>query len=494
MRNWLTRTTQSKHRIENLLFFILTVGCTMGVVYIITYRDSLPLLLIACAILVLLVVGYKNLLLGLIIAIALMNNAFDLLPSELFSGSFLNKTWDFGFIYFLLITAKFFPSVFRQKIKILPLFIKCFYIFLGVVILSFILSLVSLHDPFIDTFRAFRAYLGYILIPLFIAIFDKNSTTTLSPVFYKLLNLCSYVCLFLLFLYNLQFSLQHQFFFGYQGEFSSTSGSSYLRSIPLFLLISYFFFWQFLAQWLTGEKLHPWKIAYILLSCTATMFTFTRGHYVSILLLILLLPVLLIKNRMINPARFTLILVLTIFIGAGALTTSFAQPFIERFISTTADIQGTERESTSNYRLQLVEDRYKIIQKHGLLWGVGFVHPKYAFFRYGPFKGNYSENRIPTIWCADIAWGNIIYQTGIVGIGTFLLYVVALLFFIAKQLSRYQGQLFILQLACCLELLRSILGMFNGPIYTYQTQNVALILGISAYLHILHCRSNRLNR
>jgi hypothetical protein len=491
MRNWLSTANHGKHHIESLLPSILFIGSITGFIYIATSRDSLSQLLIASASLVLLVVGYKNLVFGLIIAIALMNNAFDLLPAEIFKGSFLKKLWDFGFIYLLLVTATFIPHIFTKRIKNVPTFVKCFYLFMGIIITSFIVSLFTLPDPFIDTFRAFRSYLGYSLIPLLIVIFDRDSCINLSPVFQKFINLFSYLCFLLLLLYNMQFLLQHQFFFGYKGEFNSINGESYLRSIPNFLFLSYFYFWLFLAQWISGIRLPSWKILYIALSCSATLFTFTRGYFLSFFLLCILLSLFLFKSRAINMARFNLIIVLTLFISASAFTTSILQPFIERLASTVADIQIADRNSTSGYRVQLVEDRYKIIQKHGIILGIGFVHPKYAYYRYGPFTGNHLPGELPDIWCADIAWGNIIYQTGILGTTIFILYIAALLYFIAKQLSTYSNELFYLQLASCFELLRHNILTFIGSNYTSDTHDMALFLAISSYLHIIHNRNKK---
>jgi hypothetical protein len=478
--------------VQRLLIPVAIVGGAIGCGYIAATTSFLASLMIAMlGGGFLLLKGLRDITFGLIITLAIMNNFYDLLPSTIFSGAILNKSWDFGFIYMLIVSARFIPFAFVKRDETIPLFIKSFYLFLFVIIISFIVSLIFLPYPFIDTFRAFRDYLGYLLIPVLIAISDKNHSWELSVIFNRLIRFMSYICFTLLVLYNLQYLLQHQFFFGFEQVYRS-SGREYIRSIPIFLMFSYFFFWLFLAQWLNGKRLAYWKTLYIILSCSATLFTFTRGLYLSIILFVLLLLFFMAKIRSVNIARFSLSIILTLLIISSLFISSLATPYYERMLSVTSDIQAINKNSTSKYRKRLVEDRINIIKKHNPVLGIGFVHPKYAFYDYGPFTGNHLPGELPTLWCADIAWANIIYQTGILGVAAFVLYIIAISLFIVRQIPKYKGELLFLQLASCFELLRNIVSMFNGAAYTYQTQNIALLIGISAYLHIVHSRNLRI--
>lgn len=474
--------------VQRSLAPVAIVGSAIGCGYLAATRGTLTLLVIGGGFLLL--KGLRNITFGLVITLAIMNNFYDLLPATILSGGTLSKLWDFGFIYMVIVSAQFIPYTFVKRDEAIPLFVKSFYLFLFIIIISFIVSLISLPYPFIDILRASRSYLGYLLIPLLIAILDKNHPAKLSATFNRLIRFISYMCFALLILYNLQYLLQHQFFFGYEGVYRS-SGREFIRSIPIFLMFSYFFFWLFLAQWLNGQRLAYWKTLYVVLSCSATLFTFTRGLYVAIILLVLLLLFFMAKIKSVNMARFSISLLLTLLIAFGLFLSSLAAPYYERLLSVSSDIQAGN-DGTSGYRRRLVEERINIIKKHNPLLGIGFVHPKYAYYDYGPFTGNHMPGELPTIWCADIAWANIIYQTGILGVATFVLFIITLLLFVVRQIPRYKGELLFLQLASCFELLRNILSMFNGATYTYQTQNIALFIGISAYLHIVHSRNLRI--
>ena len=479
--------------VQRMLTPVAVVGGAVACGYLATHKFSLLLLLFTMVLSAFLILkGRKDIAFGLIITLVIMNNFYDLIPNQIFSNNMLNKLSDFGFIYLGIVTTTFIPHVFLRRNRNIPAFVKCFYLFLSIVVGSFIISLASLPYPIIDTFRAFRAYLGYLLLPLLIVIFDKDSSPNLSIIFNKLLRYISYISFILLILYNLQFLMQHQFFFGY-GSVYRSSIHTYIRSLPNFLLFSYFFFWLFLAQWLSGKRLSYWKLIYIGLSCSATLFTFTRGLYISIVLLTFLLFAFMLKLKSVNMARFTLTSTLSLLFVIMAIAFSLMQPFVERMLSVSTDLLNSGHNSTSNYRRELIEDRIRIIKRNNPWIGIGFVHERYAYNDYGPFIGNQAPGELPTIGCADIAWGNIIYQTGIIGVVSFLLYIVALLAFIVKQLSRYQMDLLFLQMASCFELLRNIFLMFIGSSYTYQTHNIALFLGVSAYLHIVHSRHVRLS-
>lgn len=465
---------------------------TAGCAYLAITKDVLPMLLMAFVGGVFLVLGVREKVFGLVLTFVIMNNGYDLIPNAIATDIMFDKLWDFGFIYMTIVTATFVPNIFSKSYSDIPAFVKCFYIFLAVVIASLILSLASLPYPFLDTFRAFRAYLGYLLIPLLIVIFDKNHTVTLSSTFTKVIRFMSYIFFALLILYNVQYFLQYQFFFGYENVYR-IHNREYIRSIPNFLMVSYFFVWLYTSQWLSGKRLPLWKISYIALSCGATLFTFTRGLYIVIALLFFFLLFFMAKIKAVNMARFSLATTLVLFVISGFLLSSFATPYLERMFSTTSDLLATDNQSTSAYRIQIVEDRVNMIKGKNALLGIGFVHPKDAYYDYGPFTGNRLPGELPAIWSADIAWANIIYQTGILGFVTFVFFVIKLGLFVAKQIPRYQGDLLFLQLASCFELLRNIILMFNSASYTYQTQNMALFLGISAYLHIVHSRATRIS-
>lgn len=200
--------------VQKSLIPVAVVGGAIGCGYLATNRISLLLLLFAVVFGAFLIIkGQKDIAFGLFTTFVIMNNFYDLIPNQIFSNNLLNKLSDFGFIYMVIVTATFIPHVFLKRDQKIPVFVKWFYLFLFVVVVSFIVSLLSLPYPIVDTFRAFRVYLGYSFLPLLIVIFDKDSSPNLSITFNKLIRFISYISFVLLILYNLQFLLQHQFFF-----------------------------------------------------------------------------------------------------------------------------------------------------------------------------------------------------------------------------------------------------------------------------------------
>ena len=173
------------------------------------------------------------------------------------------------------------------------------------------------------------------------------------------------------------------------------------------------------------------------------------------------------------------------------------KPFLDRGSTISQSISFSQHKSTMLYRVELVEDRIKLISKGNRLLGLGFVHNKYGY-KFGNFRGNFDESIDgPGLGCADIAWGNIIYQTGWLGFGCFSLFIIAISYYLfvilRKRITILDknkiDKIFLIEFAAVLELLTMIFLTLIGDAFTGgTTQNQALIFTIAGFAYILQKR------
>ena len=435
--------------------------------------------------------GLKYPLFGLLFSFTLMDAFFNLVPRELFANTFINKMWDFGFFSMLVFGC---PVLFHnyKKMDNTPFYFKIFTMFLMVSIISFTLTIFKYPFPLIDTIRTFRYRLGYLFILFMLQYLlqaenGKKALETLLNILYK-------ISFILLILYNFQFILQKPLFLGYMSSQTTNYGMSYLRSIPNFLFISYLFLWFNLTALLLNKKLFPYGKLYILLCLSSTLFTFTRGIYLSILIIVAVIVFLTFFSRRYNPTNIIISSILAGSILFSVFLSGNLTPFLDRASTIDQSISGSHDKSTMWYRIGLVEDRIKLIAKENPVFGLGFVHNKYGY-KFGKFRGNFDKNiGGPGLGCADIAWGNIIYQTGWLGVGCFLMFIIALIYYIFGSLRKRisitdkteTDKILLIEIAAVLELLRMIFLTLNGDSFTGgSVQNQALIFSIAVFAYIL---------
>ncbi len=474
---------------SKIIYFGLAILYAVFLYQIASMGMQLHLLaLIVCC--VVLFFGIKNPLFGLVFSLVAMNGFFNLVPRGLFEGTIINKTWDLGFFLMIVFGSSLLAQNYK-RMNYTPYYLKVFSIFLIICIISFILTIIKYPFPLVDTIRSFRYYLGYLFIPFLLQYLlqAKDGEKALNDLL-RILYIISFI---LLVLYNIQFLTQQTLFLGYVATQSTSSGVSYLRSIPNFLFLCFLFLWFNLTAWFLNKQLFPYGKLYILLCLSATLFTFTRGIYLSVSIMMLLIFSLSLYSKKYNATKsilfglFGVVLLFTIFI-AGYLT-----PFIERASTIRHATSLSQEEGTMWYRIRLVEDRIKLITKENPIFGLGFVHNKHGY-KFGTYIGNFDENiGGPGLGCSDIAWGNIIYQTGWLGFGCFVLFIISinLYFFkiLKKQISMYDmpliDDLFLIELASILELLWMIIHTLTSDAFTGSTQNPALIFAIASFSHIL---------
>ncbi|MCG8570239.1 MAG: O-antigen ligase family protein, partial [Spirochaetes bacterium] len=232
---------------------------------------------------------------------------------------------------------------------------------------------------------------------------------------------------------------------------------------------------------------------YLFLCMSATLFTFTRGIYLSTAIVSLIIFIISGSSRKMEPSKtifsffFAGLLLIFIFLSG------YLAPFIDRAASIARSASITHQEDTMWYRAELVRDRIRLISKENPYLGLGFVHNKHGSY-FGTFRGNYDESiGGPGLDSADIAWGNIIYQTGWIGFGCFSFFIISVVYYIfvvfRKRLSTHHANIItnlqLIELAALLELLRLIIQTLNSAAFTGDTQNTALIFSIASFAYIL---------
>jgi hypothetical protein len=441
--------------------------------------------------------GFSFPLIGILLSFSLMNSFFDLLPRQLFEDTTINKFWDFGFITMCIFSV---PLLLKkwQKLPSLPFYIKGFSYFLIICSISFILTFYKYAFPFLDTVKTFRYYLGYLFFIIVIIALMNNRESQIA--FKRLLIILYYVSFILITLYNIQFLIQRPLFLGYIGEQTTTYGVTYLRSIPNFLFLCYFFLFYNISAWLLNIKLLPFGVLFIILCLSATLFTFTRGLYISVFMVLGTLFYLIITSGKYNLTKILLFslysaLIILIFSGFGYL-----RPFIDRASTIRNASSISEQNDTLSYRISLVEDRINLISRKDPFFGLGFVHNRYGY-KFGTFIGNFDESINGSgLDSGDIAWANIIYQTGWVGYAFFSFFIVSLVYYITvtfrkKFFSQKSNidNLILLELSAILELLCMVFLTVNGDSFTGSTQNTALIFSISCFSNYLQTNSLNYN-
>jgi hypothetical protein len=382
--------------------------------------QGVQLLYFICGIV--LAIGFVNPLIGLLIAYTFMNDMFNLIPQMVSETLPINKMWDFGFILMLLYAAPLFLKNYKPY-TIRPTYLKFLFLFIGICFLSFLYTLFSYKYLFVDALRMFRPYFGYLTIFIFLQFFLKREKNVK-----QFFNVLYFISLGLLILYHVQFIIQRELFFGHQQTYMF-KGIKILRSIPNFMFVSYMFFWYNLAAWLQGKPILKYGKIFSLLAITGIMISFTRGFYLSFSFATFLLLIILFLQRTVLVKRIVLSLLLVVYFILFASVSDYLRPVIERAASIKTAIFTEIDRDTFGYRLKLLESRYEMTMDKNPLLGIGFVHNKYGR-DFGKFPGNYNEaTGSPSLWSADIAWANIIYQTGLIGLASCVILVFLLVWY-----------------------------------------------------------------
>ena len=364
-----------------------------------------------------------------LVAFILMTQSFDMIPTTVLGIA----VWDVGAIMLFVAAV---PLMFAQpkeaKVRAISIRVLWAFIFWMVICLGY--SLMVYGYPVMNTLKWSRHIIfGYLSIFIFLRLFrtDKNALLLLL----KRLYIITYI---LLIVVIIQYVINIPILLGLLSDFNGA-----MRYLPIFLPISLLFLWVSFSKYLQGEglKLHEW--VYGGLVVTVTALTYTRGIYIAALISLLSMVFLLLLH-----GRLKLTSVVFFFVIASlGLTVTIAGGWADRVLGRAMSGFGLVLDDnakrskddvdTFNGRLMLVKERIALVSEKNPIVGFGFLHEEdvpqslRSKIKIGgviatpEMLAKYSQGSqyILGLYSADIAWGNIVVNTGFVGLFLFLLFV-----------------------------------------------------------------------
>jgi len=419
-------------------------------------------------------------------AFIVMTQCFDLLPQIVYG----RLVWDAGAIM-LLVAAAQLMFMRPKEPKIRALSARVLWVFIIWMGICLVYSLMVYGYPTMNTLKSSRQMiLGYLSIFIFLRLFrvDKQALSTLL----KWLYVITYV---LLIVVLVQHVIHIQLLQGLSSDYDGT-----VRYLPIFLPVSLFYLWTMLSRFFQGIglKLHEW--VYVGMVVIVVALTYTRGIYLAVLMALSIMFFLLQVRQRLKLASVVFFFVLASFGIAVLIAAGGGDRILGRAMSG-FDIVLDSHESGSNGnvdtftgRLLLVKERIALVSEQNPFVGFGFLHEEDVpeslrnKIKFGgaintpEMQKKYAEgyHYVWALYSADIGWGNIVVNTGFVGLFLFLLFAVTFLFSY-KQSKMDRPPLSHYRLAFFLQTIVLLITMFNGSTFTTNVQIPALM--IAGYLY-----------
>jgi hypothetical protein len=401
------------------------------------------------------------------VSIFVMTQCFDLVPRHIFN----KDIWDFGTAllvltwWHLLLLEKKVTIRFDRNVKLLIGFIAWMSC-------SFLWSVFIYEYPLIDTVKASRHLIfGYLSFFVFLRL------RMVDPAGFEFVQKALYVVTYLLLpVCILQYVINKPLFSGLVVNYEEV-----LRGLPVFLPFCLLYFWLILSGLLAGREVRWHELIYAGMTMIVTALTFTRGIYLAVTGVFLLMLWLLAKDGEIRLGSF----VLQTTIAAACLVGLFLLGALDRVatrFSSGIDIllagqptkDGTDVDTFSG-RLALVEERFALVARHNPLVGYGFIHEnnvspefrsrlKHASIIQTPeYKERYRYGHpyVPALLSVDIGWADIVVKTGLIGFMVFVMFLLSMCLSYAKN-RPWDPAHYHVRLACYLQMVFSVLTMFNG--------------------------------
>lgn len=415
-----------------------------------------------------------------LIAFIVMSQGFDLLPQIVYGY----LVWDVGAIMFLAAAIQLAflrvkePQVRTFSVTILQIFILW-------LVFSLVYSLWVYGYPPMNTMKTSRHMIvGYLSVFIFLRLFQTDKKAL--PVFIKWAYVFTYI---LMILAVIQFTLGIRIFYGLVTEYKGA-----VRYLPAFLPICLFYLWAILSKWFRGAGIKRHEFVYGVLVFLLVATTYTRGIYVAVLIsLVAMLFILQLRGRL-KPSSVIIfgaiaLLSLAVVIGSGV-----ADRVIGRATSA-IDVLVSKRGPGSDVdtftgRLRLVKERMALVSEHNPFVGFGFLHEgdvspslrsrfKYGSVIYTPqMKEKYAVGHpyVAALYSADIGWANIVVSSGFVGLGLFLLFMLAFIFSYKNE-NRIDPACLDYRVAFFIQTITLLLLMFNGNTFTNNVHIPAFMIG-----------------
>lgn len=367
-----------------------------------------------------------------LLAFVVMTSCFDLAPRHV-----LNKDiWDLGAImlFITFLHLLFVKTERRQRTTsyLLPL-----QIFIGWMFVCLLWSVGFYEYPLLDTLKASRQMiLGYLSFFVFKKLFESD------PVAYPFMMKSLFVTSFIVLPIGLiQYIIQTPLLFGLQREYGEVT-----RWLPIFLPIALLNFWIIVSKLLTADKvkIHEWF--YLGMVMIVIALTYTRGIYLSVLLVLGVMIVTLQLHNKLSAGAVGGAVLLGIFCITVLLSGGFLKRTVERF-SSGIDIILSPNSGKNNKldadtfsgRLALAKERLELVTAYNPVVGYGFIHENNvpralrAQLKHGSIitTDEYVEKYrnghpfVISLYSSDIGWADVIIKTGLVGLALLLIFLLA---------------------------------------------------------------------
>jgi hypothetical protein len=196
-----------------------------------------------------------------------------------------------------------------------------------------------------------------------------------------------------------------------------------------------------------------------------------------------------IKQRKMSGKRAVL------FIGTGLLSFSILlmsgsiDKVVNRAASAASILTGVKKQTaggadTFSGRLMLAVERFDMVIEQNPLVGYGFLHEdevpnamrnklKYGSIIYSDYYKALYRRGFPymlALYSADIGWADMVLKTGIIGLSVFLIMLFLIIISITKNTNTVDEETYRWRVAFYLQLVITILLMFNGNPFIVNVQ------------------------
>lgn len=431
-----------------------------------------------------------------LIAFFVMTSCFDVAPRLIFN----TDVWDLGAV---LLFIAWLQLAFLKAKNPSPTFshVVLIRVFIGWMFVCLLWSIVIYRYPALDTLKASRQMIiGFSSFFVFLRLFsiDQGAFSFILRSLYIATFLLLPVCI-------VQYLTNTPLLFGLMRDYGGV-----IRALPVFLPICLLNFWLIVSKVLTADRVAKHEIAYAGMVIVVTALTFTRGIYLSVLCMLLVMLITLkaerklnIRTAMIVFSASALCAVLFLFGGWGGKVLNRVTSGIEVLFSN-ASTGKHDDVDTFGGRLALAQERFGLVAEHNPIIGYGFMHEDNvpsamrAKFKYGSpiYTPEYVEMYrhgqpyVLALHSADIGWADMVVNTGILGLFVFILILASIAFNYYSKSKIIESSAYHFRLAFFLQTITLALLMFNGNTFIVLVQIPALMLAGYSYSSRLRIESH----
>ena len=422
-----------------------------------------------------------------LIAFFVMTSCFDLAPRHIFN----KDVWDVGAVLLLIawLQLAFLKTKTPSHTFSHVLLIR---VFIGWMFVCLLWSILIYGYPALDALKASRQMIiGFSSFFVFLRLFsnDHGAFSFFLRSLYIGTFLLLPVCI-------VQYVTNTPLLFGLITDYGGA-----VRALPVFLPICLLNFWLIASKVLTADRIAKHELVYAGMVIVVTALTFTRGIYISVMCMSVVMLLTLKAEKKLNIRAAIILLstsafcvALLLFGGWGGKVLSRATSGIEILLSNAST--GTPYDiDTFGGRLALAQERFDLVAEHNPIVGYGFIHEENvpsamrAKLKHGSviytdeYVAKYQQGNpyILALHSADIGWADIVVNTGFLGLLIFTLVLGSVALSYYNNPKMIDSSAYHFRIAFFLQIFTLALLMFNGNTFVVLVQIPALML--AGYSH-----------